>query len=362
MPSKTGSLKQQVLDPVSGLYDWSTKFIEINDENGYIVIRNSLNDTKYTNLSLFTAKYAKEWSVSSTIAGNLFTFTFLLKHTHSHIHTGCGYDIVWSNGKIWSFLADSDANCQSWVKFINQTISNGANRSSINENDSATDSQIYSYQPNNDNAELSNTRTYDYNAMLDANNRTPEMSKLKNIRPEPLPMPPVTTHSTTYYHDISDIPVLRSSASSSPSQEPETSDNFSHVENIKHNNNDNNSVTSNSIGGVTGIATGSIVGAKNEKEYSKLLANYEELKSNYDKNNTELQLVREQLVRIQTELDSRTVSYEKQIQAAWDADKQAIKEIRDDCQRKIFDSVKESASLHDATKSYWTVYRRKNNI
>ena len=175
-------------------------------------------------------------------------------------------------------------------------------------------------------------------------------------------MPPVTTHSTTYYHDISDIPVLRSSASSSPSQEPETSDNFSHVENIKHNNNDNNSVTSNSIGGVTGIATGSIVGAKNEKEYSKLLANYEELKSNYDKNNTELQLVREQLVRIQTELDSRTVSYEKQIQAAWDADKQAIKEIRDDCQRKIFDSVKESASLHDATKSYWTVYRRKNNI
>ena len=62
MPSKTGSLKQQVLDPVSGLYDWSTKFIEINDENGYIVIRNSLNDTKYTNLSLFTAKYAKEWS------------------------------------------------------------------------------------------------------------------------------------------------------------------------------------------------------------------------------------------------------------------------------------------------------------
>ena len=256
---------------------------------------------------------------------------------------------MWSNGKIWSFLADSDANCQSWVKHINQTISNGANRSSINENDSATDSQIYSYQPNNDNAELSNTRTYDYNATLDANNRTPEMSKLKIIQPEPLPMPPVATHSTSYYHDISDIPVLRSSASSSPSQEPETSDNYSNAENIKSNNNDNNSVASNSIGGVAGVASGSAVGAKNKKEYSKLLANYEELKSDYDKINTTLQLAREQLVRIQTELDSRTVSYEKQIQAAWDADKQAIKEIRDECQRKIFESAKESASLNDAS-------------
>ena len=76
MPNKTGSLKQQVLDPVSGLYDWSTKFIEINDENGCITIRNSLNDTKATNLSLLTAKYAKEWSVSSTIAGSLFIFIY----------------------------------------------------------------------------------------------------------------------------------------------------------------------------------------------------------------------------------------------------------------------------------------------
>ena len=68
MPSKSGSLKQQVLDPVSGLYDWSTKYIEINDENGNISIESN-NNEKSTNLSLFTAKYAKEWSVSSTIAG-----------------------------------------------------------------------------------------------------------------------------------------------------------------------------------------------------------------------------------------------------------------------------------------------------
>ncbi len=70
MHSKSGSLKQQVLDPVSGLYDWSTKHIEINDENGNISIQSNNNETKSTNLSLFTAKYAKEWSVSSTIAGN----------------------------------------------------------------------------------------------------------------------------------------------------------------------------------------------------------------------------------------------------------------------------------------------------
>ena len=91
----TGSLKQQCLDEV-GLYERVRKTFRLKITDGTLEVFLSANDQEpQSQLSLIGARQAKEWSISSAIAGY-------------------GFDIVWNSGKMWSFLADNEGACRSW--------------------------------------------------------------------------------------------------------------------------------------------------------------------------------------------------------------------------------------------------------
>ena len=91
----SGSLKQQCLDG-SGLYEWVRKTFKLNVEEGLLDILLCTSDREpQSQLSLLGARHAKEWSISSAVAGY-------------------GFDIVLTSGKMWSFLADNEEACRNW--------------------------------------------------------------------------------------------------------------------------------------------------------------------------------------------------------------------------------------------------------
>lgn len=112
-----GNLKQQCLDPTSGLYEWVSKYFRLQVETGLLESCDIAPSTQVGHggtptlvqagptqtTSLQAAKYAKEWAVSAALVG-------------------CGFDVVWTSGKIWSFLADNESGCQMWVRCINDSI------------------------------------------------------------------------------------------------------------------------------------------------------------------------------------------------------------------------------------------------
>ena len=91
----SGSLKQQCLDG-AGLYEWVRKTFKLHVEEGLLDIYLCTSDREpQSQLSLLGARHAKEWSISSAIAGY-------------------GFDIVLTSGKMWSFLADNEGACRNW--------------------------------------------------------------------------------------------------------------------------------------------------------------------------------------------------------------------------------------------------------
>jgi hypothetical protein len=123
----SGLLKQQIVDE-NGLYKWELKYfilkvstaILIVYPDDYETVRNLENrdennisgegddgdddESIICRLSLIGSKYAKEWSISTPTVGSF------------------GFDILWSSGRIWSFLAEDEYTCKKWVQSINQTI------------------------------------------------------------------------------------------------------------------------------------------------------------------------------------------------------------------------------------------------
>jgi len=120
-----GTLKQQCLDG-QGLYVWEKKTFYLDIPNKALTVTTSSSSSSsvphthdeatdgglspmmmhglQTSISLRGAKYAKEWSFSSSL-------------------TGFGFDLVWSSGKIWSFLVDDQETCKKWVDFLNISLS-----------------------------------------------------------------------------------------------------------------------------------------------------------------------------------------------------------------------------------------------
>lgn len=102
-----GSLKQQCIDE-HGLYTWQKKDFLLYIDQGKLDIRSPGDGeddllASTATVSLQGARYAKEWSFSSALAGY-------------------GFDILWVSGKIWSFLVDNEADCLQWVGVLNQAI------------------------------------------------------------------------------------------------------------------------------------------------------------------------------------------------------------------------------------------------
>lgn len=96
----SGFLKQQCLDH-SGLYEWVKKKFRLVIYSG---VFEEVGSSNIVQSSLLGAKYAKAWSVSSSLSG-------------------FGFDVMWTSGKIWSFLADDQSTCEEWVAGFNLSVS-----------------------------------------------------------------------------------------------------------------------------------------------------------------------------------------------------------------------------------------------
>jgi hypothetical protein len=96
-----GSLKQQCIDE-NGLFDWVRKVFRLDIDSGTLSEFDPANFSfPQTSYTLDGVKFAKEWSVTSSIAGY-------------------GFDVIWTSGKVWSFLADDEISCAQWVSGINE--------------------------------------------------------------------------------------------------------------------------------------------------------------------------------------------------------------------------------------------------
>ena len=108
----SGKLKQQCLDD-EGMYEWTEKEFVLFLQKGLLEMYPTSKEESPSpaplpsQLSLVGAKQAKEWTVASQAMG-------------------FGFDLIWSSGNIWSFLADDQMNCQKWVANINESISSSA--------------------------------------------------------------------------------------------------------------------------------------------------------------------------------------------------------------------------------------------
>jgi hypothetical protein len=111
-----GLLKQQIVDE-NGLYKWELKYFSLDILHNILIIYpedysekiqySDENDLIICRLSLNGSKYAKEWSAS--MIGSY------------------GFDLLWSSGRIWSFLAEDEGICHQWVRCINQAIECSSN-------------------------------------------------------------------------------------------------------------------------------------------------------------------------------------------------------------------------------------------
>jgi hypothetical protein len=94
----SGSLKQQV-DDGTGDYEWKKRNFVFDLDKGDF---RSKEDGSRP-IPLVGALYAKAWSISSPAVGY-------------------GFDIVWSDGNIMSFIASEQADCTAWVNGVNASI------------------------------------------------------------------------------------------------------------------------------------------------------------------------------------------------------------------------------------------------
>lgn len=99
-----GYLKQQCMDQ-NGLFVWERKLFTLDIPNLNLFVKDTDNGGDVQSaLSLRGVKYAKEWSFSSSVSG-------------------FGFDLVWFSGKLWSFFAEDERMCKTWVDAINYSIS-----------------------------------------------------------------------------------------------------------------------------------------------------------------------------------------------------------------------------------------------
>ena len=106
----SGELKQQCLDE-NNMYEWIRKKICLRVQEGVLEIslpsvtqeQEEMMKKESSQVSLGGAKEAKAWSSTTS-------------------QVGFGFDLIWSSGNMWSFLADDELSCLSWVKAINEAI------------------------------------------------------------------------------------------------------------------------------------------------------------------------------------------------------------------------------------------------
>ena len=292
---------------------------------------------------------------------------------------GCGFDIVWGNGKIWSFLADSESACEQWVRTVNKAINSLPAPPGRHAGDSnllmqtQLDNMRSPYSYNNN----SNSSNNDGTNNINTNTTIPYGMASDNIMPPHTPTAPgEDSHKRgPFPGDISEIPVHHSDQSSPVNSESDSqsqtkvavtaypsADKEFDVQSILTANTTKKTSAAAKLGmgkkGATSKSPNSDVTATLAQQIKLLTDKVQQQQSRIDelvhqseKEAADANASREQLVRIQQELENRTASYEKELQTAWEKDKQMMKSIREDAQRKIMDATRENLNINEtATK------------
>lgn len=95
-------LKLQSLDDASGLFEWTRKIFTLNIQKSTLS-SSAIDSSSKNEFSISGAVAAKEWSLSTPVAGY-------------------GFDLIWASGNIWSFLADNESLCRQWVNALNASL------------------------------------------------------------------------------------------------------------------------------------------------------------------------------------------------------------------------------------------------
>lgn len=324
-------LKQQILDPTSGFYEWLTKVI-ILSENGKFMIYDTIDkdhtisNTPCTEVSINGAKYAKEWSSSSIIAG-------------------CGFDIIWSNGKIWSFLTDSEKKCIQLVGCINETIErtnqlpplpplpfqqsphNNSNDVTMLQNDNIHESPIANYTTTTSSIPKTVPRAYNIT----------ESNRHSNVPNNVM----ISQKQANFPSDLSDIAINCHGDSPNNDGGSDTDSNKNDYDLSSLPSTDNKTCANKNL-------FNDNKGSSNSNN-DDIQRKYNELRKRLDDESIQTQLAKDQMIRLQKELEARTLTYEQQLQDAWSSDKKTIEEIRNEAEKKILTMTHDNNQLQDAS-------------
>jgi hypothetical protein len=402
-----GKMKQQCLDPVSGLYDWVVKEFRLDIYSGLLEFVDN-SSMSIDPILVSSAKYAKEWSAASS----------------SIIAAGSGFDIVWCSGsKILSFMAESDENCYRWVQAVNNSISIALktqtlgnlkdikdvfhippeppsfNKSKLNsesnviplpdipsyvsdklinstknnkaqdkdligddeegldedEIEEVTDVEIQSPYLNNIQKETTTTINKLSKQNIDINQTSIKKEYHQNnkevINQPNTPVTPFLIASQGL--NISDIPASNSMGSS-VNVSPGGSESINGKESVISNSSSilpytDTIIRTKEVGSPVMYKSKSS-SMQDEKIQEDLRTKCEHLSLLIEKERSDSSIAKEQMLRLQNELDSRTHSFESHLHTVWNKEKTVIKDIREEAEQRILRISNDNNSLHEAKK------------
>ena len=334
--SLAGALKQQV-DEGDGNYEWRKRTFSFDLDSGKLGAK---EDGKV--VSLEGALYAKAWSISSPAVGY-------------------GFDIVWSDGNMMSFIASEAADCTAWVNGINSSIK--FNSEAGGESD------------------VANKEVDILDVILD--NNIPQLPHTANFRGQSQqasrPPLPASTSGVRRGRGVEESPDRQNSRGSSPISE--ISDTHMHrkmargegvlnASSIATVGSDHSHFNSPASINRTGMRNGSGAdksksvmsenageglpsSAKSTREDDVEMENFRlqqkcmRLHSKAEREAMDAQIAREQLEKVQTELDYRNAQHSRDLASAEEKEKLAVSQARAEVDMRVLKASNESAAFHE---------------
>ena len=364
----TGSLKQQIIDANTGDYEWVRRNFQLDVGTGLIHVKSpEAGVDPIPSISVVDAAYAKAWSISSAAVGY-------------------GFDIVWESGTIASFLTSDKDSCHMWVQALNESIRQFAEDNESDVSDVAVNldtpigiktagasahAQVRPpLPPTSGGASAPSAPVTTSIGIGGANSlgndaaqgfiNESQLSAISNHEFSKLPrheVPPSTGVGSSLIFDqpspqrnqgqTAGMPSAGGNhiqekpqyvMSNSAAQSPFTAHNFS-------------------ISGVSGTSGGprQVVGASSMGAFEggdeTLLFQLQQkclrLQAKAERETIDAQVAREQLVKLQTELDQRSVQYSRDMDKALEREKLAVSQAKAELDMKILRATNEVTAHHD---------------
>jgi hypothetical protein len=343
----SGDLQQQSTD-ADGLYTWAKRHFSI-DPSGKMLSVQDIDSTnsrsEVVQMDLTGLKFAKEWTTVMN-------------------QTEVGFDVIWDSGTIWSFLAESEAVCRTWVDSFNNAAASSAGDAHIQFSHKlpvtpARHQPVDLMSPTNkttvglfdaDGHDTSNI-TFNYSrGGLGARDNAGAVNMSSAAQG-------MKVHMTNAAGaNISPITLVRSGGSSDKSSSNESSPGSDilvlggNKENVQANLNMPKppQTTDNRTGqGFEPPSTPAVPrGSQLELEQR-----YQQLQHALQKERLEANIAREQLSRVRDEVDLRTTTMEKELQRTREVEFKKSQEVRDEVQRRFLETANDTLECHQSNLS-----------